>query len=467
MNIFFGGGNMIPELINKLYESDIISKKDLKSLKPLKKDYDKKFGNYLIDNNYLTKKDLESFSHTNTDFLFKLFNEWLNKHTNLSNAIIWRENSSKDNPKGIPYAYNTWEDDKKQELSKTFWNTLLDILPGLNDVPDTTINLSDDGTVYSTDLKPDDAWIYYITYIAHTIRVEIDKLVHWSILRYNSTQLEFLLDSRTFFEYSENNEVYSIIRWDSSLFSHGAVTMGDPVRIYDFIDNEKLIGITRWGTVGRFLGWCRDNLVHFNGKNNPKDYEKYWQYEGYPPVERIINGTKLPDKEVQHYTAGCFGTTGLLRTVFKTINIPVLLEERCGHAMPHFVYDASHEFYLSHGDDPYNSLYKHSTPKFIPLELIIDHNKFDEWFNKNLPQETICNNIGRHALELAVEYIPNELLKIYCDDISKGRSNEEGRVYNEIFRDHISLAELKLFGFWERLKYRTESLGGCEYIQNI
>ena len=58
---FLGGGYMIPEFINKLYETNIISKKDLKSLKPLKKDYDKKFGNFLIDNNYLTKKDLEDF----------------------------------------------------------------------------------------------------------------------------------------------------------------------------------------------------------------------------------------------------------------------------------------------------------------------------------------------------------------------------------------------------------------------
>ena len=330
-----------------------------------------------------------------------------------------------------------------------------------------TINLSEDGTVYSTDLKPDDAWIYYITYVAHSIRVEIDRLVHWSILRYNSNQLEYLYDSSTFFEYFKSDDVYSIIRYDKSLFSHGAVTLGDPIRIYDFIDNGKLIGMTRWGTIGRFLGWCRDELVHFKGENKPEDYKKYWQYEGYPPVERILNGTELPDKEIEHYTAGCFGTTGLMRNVLRTINIPVLLEERCGHAMPHFVYDTTHEFYLSHGDDPYNSLYKHSTPKFIPLELIINHDKFDEWFNKNLSNETICNNVGRHALELAVEYIPNGILKIYCDDISKGKSPEEGRIYNEVFRDHISPSELKLFGFWERLKNKTESLGGCEYIQNL
>jgi hypothetical protein len=467
LHIFFGGDNTIPELINRLYETNIISKKDLASLTPLKKDYDNKFGNFLVDNNYLTKKDLKTFSKENQDFLFGLFNEWLIKHSKIPNAIIWRGNASKENPNGIPFTYNLWGQDKKRELSTNFWNTLMDISQGLNEVPECTVNLSDDGTVYSTDLKPHDAWIYYITYIAHSIRVEIDRLVHWSILRYNNNQLGFLLDSNTFFEYFGSEDVYSIIRWDKSLFSHGAVTMGDPTRIYDFIDNGKLIGMTRWGTIGRFLGWCRDKLVHFNGENNPEDYQKYWQYEGYPPVERIINGTKLPDTETEHYTAGCFGTTGLLRTILRTINIPVLLEERCGHAMPHFAYDTTHEFYLSHGDDPYNSLYKHSTPQFIPLELIIDRNKFEEWFNKDLSNETICNNVGRHAIELAVEYIPNQLLKIYCDDISNGRSPEEGRIYNEIFRDHISESELKLFGFWERLKNKTESLGGCEYIQNI
>jgi hypothetical protein len=458
---------MIPELINKLYETDLLSKKDLTSLTPLKKDYDNKLGNFLVDNDYLIKNDLKTFTQKNQDYLFGLFNAWFINHSKIPNAIIWRENPSKENPNGIPRDYNLWEQNKKRELSTKFWNILLDIETGLNEAPECTIKLSKDGTVYSTDLKPNDAWNYYITYIAHSLRVEIDRLVHWSILRYDSGQLKFLYDSNSFFEYFADDDVYSIIRYDKTLFSHGAVTIGDPIRIYDFIDNGKLIGVTRWGTIGRFLGWCRDNLVHFNGENNPEDYQKYWQYKGYPPVERIINGTEVSGSEIENYTAGCFGTTGLLRNVLRTINIPVLLEERCGHAMPHFVYDKTHEFYLSHGDDPYNSLYKHSTPKFIPLELIIDQNKFDEWFNKNLPNETICNNIGRHALELAVEYIPNGILKIYCDDISKGRSPEEGRIYNEIFREHISHSELKLFGFWERLKNKTESLGGCEYIQDL
>jgi hypothetical protein len=72
--------------------------------------------------------------------------------------------------------------------------------------------------------------------------------------------------------------------------------------------------------------------------------------------------------------------------------------------------------------------------------------------------------VGRRALELAVEYIPNEILKIYCDDISKGKTHEEGRMYNEIFREHIPLIDLNAFGFWDRLESKIESLGGCEYI---
>lgn len=457
---------MIPDLITRLYETESITKNQYESLSPLKKNYNEKLGNFLVEHEYVSQKDLKTFFKENQDFLFNLFDEWLSKESKIPNAIIWRSNNSKKSVNGFPYQYNKWSKAKKQELSNEFWKMLLDISQGINEAPECTVNLSDDGQVFSTDLKGSDAWKYYIKYIAHSFRVEVDRLVHWSIFRYDQKQLEFFLDSRSIFEYIESRDVYSILRWDESLFSHGSVTPGDPVRIYDFLDDEKLIGITRWGTIGRFLGWCRNNLNHYDGGNTPENYQKHWQYKGYAPVERIISGTTHPDLGFQHYTPGCWGTTGFIRTVLRTINIPVLLEERCGHAMPHFVYNKTHEFYLSHGDDPYNSLYKHSTPQFIPLELIINRYKFDEWFNKNLPEQTICSNVGRHSLELAVEYIPNEILKIYCYDRSHGKSHEEGRIYNDIFRDHIPLYELEALGFWDRLESKIESLGGCEYILN-
>ena len=316
----------------------------------------------------------------------------------------------------------------------------------------------------STDLKPKDAWKYYLAYVAQCLTVEIDKLVHWSLLKYNQKQLELLLDSRTLFEYFKSRNVYSILRWHGSLFNHGSATPGDPVRIYDFLDKEKLIGITRWDSIGHLLGWCRENMYHYDNGNTPESYEEYWQFEGYPPVERVISGTKHPKLGFQHFTAGCWGTTGFLRTVLRTINIPVVLEERCGHALPYFVYSTKHRFYLSHGDDPYNKLYKVTTFKFPPIDLVIDHYKFDRWFDKNLPAETICNNVGRHVFELALEYLPDEILKIYCDDLTNGKTKENGRLYAEIFKNHISLDELERMGLWNRLEKVVEERGGCDSI---
>jgi hypothetical protein len=72
--------------------------------------------------------------------------------------------------------------------------------------------------------------------------------------------------------------------------------------------------------------------------------------------------------------------------------------------------------------------------------------------------------VGRRALELVVEYIPNEILKIHCDDLYNGRSHEEGRLYQEIFKDHISFEELNAFGFWDRIEKKIEKLGGCENL---
>ena len=100
---------MIPELINKLYETDIISKNDLNNLTPLRKDYDNKFGNFLVDNKYLTKNDLKRFSKENRNYLFGLFDEWLTNHSTIPNAIIWREKSLQEYPNGTPIAYNLWE----------------------------------------------------------------------------------------------------------------------------------------------------------------------------------------------------------------------------------------------------------------------------------------------------------------------------------------------------------------------
>lgn len=456
---------MIPDLIKMFFEADLISKEQYESLEPLKKPYGKRFGNFLVNNGFSTKNTIKAFLKENKGNLFELFDGWLIENSKIADAIIWRSKSSENSDNGN-MSYMFWDKINKMEFSDTFWKTLLNVQSDLNEVPPSTVKLYENGKVFSTDIKPADAWKYYLAYVSQCLTVEIDRLVHWSIFNYNESQLELLLDSRTLFEYFESRGVYSILRWHGTLFNHGSTTPGDPTRIYDFLDKEKLIVTTRWDSIGHLLGWCRENLYPFKDGNTSDSYKEYWQYEGYPPVERIISGTKHPILGFQHFTAGCWGTTGFLRTVLRTINIPVVLEERCGHALPHFVYDATHEFYLSHGDDPYNKLYKVTTLQFPPLDLIIDHRKFDRWFDKDLPEKTICNNVGRHVFELAFEYLPDEILEIYCDDLANNRNHENGRLYNEIFKDHMSLKELEAFGFWNRIKNRVEKLGGCDYIPN-
>jgi len=97
--------------------------------------------------------------------------------------------------------------------------------------------------------------------------------------------------------------------------------------------------------------------------------EAQWQYRGTPPVSRIIDGSTSdfhPEWGLVHITAGCFGTLGFYRSIFRSVNIPIktLITESNGinHAQICFL---SENKYLWHGDDPYDALSK-ATP--LPSE---------------------------------------------------------------------------------------------------
>jgi Dictyostelium (slime mold) repeat len=172
----------------------------------------------------------------------------------------------------------------------------------------------------------------------------------------------------------------------------------------------------------------------------------HWQYRGWPPVSRIISGTvyQQTPNGIQHYTAGCGGTTSFLRDVLRAVNIPVIGENRASHACPHFT---SEGLYLSHGDDPYSI----RSMSEIPTEqLLIDQKTFDAWFGPDVAPEQIKNNIGRRTLQLAIEYLPKYFFTKYCADRSKGLSHADGSVYSN-FKPCYSLAELEEENLWERM----------------
>lgn len=314
---------------------------------------------------------------------------WIYRHPAIANAIVWRD------PNGVPRAYPAWSTWEQDKLRDTVANIHLGVYSGLPATPPVTLNLSG-SNLFSAELDPQLSWEYFIAYVAHSIVVEQAKWAPWSVAGYAADELSLLFDSHSLFEWSSASQTYGILRDHNILFKHGAATPGDPVRTFDFLNRNGLIGSTARQTIERLLDWCRGNLVHFYGGWDPANLQGYWQYDAWPPVERIISGTTHPQYGNEHWTAGCWGTTGFLRAVLRSVNIPVKLERRCGHALPHFVREG---LYLSHGDDPYNRLSK-DAPRFPIGELLIDQAKFDAWFAETLPETTICNNIGRRPQEL-------------------------------------------------------------------
>lgn len=70
---------MIPELIDKLFEDEIISQEQHKSLTPIKKPYGTKLANFLITGEFTTQDTLKTFFNENKHFLYELFNKFLNR----------------------------------------------------------------------------------------------------------------------------------------------------------------------------------------------------------------------------------------------------------------------------------------------------------------------------------------------------------------------------------------------------
>jgi hypothetical protein len=281
-------------------------------------------------------------------------------------------------------------------------------------------------------------------------------MVPWSIKDLSAAGLAHLFNSKEMFHWdpladgfeikSEHGDVLPSAPNDESRFMFGGIVGGDSRT-----------------TIKNLLDWCRSNLTHFLGAFNAANCTDQWQYRGFPPVNRIIQGTVItsrPGSGVQHLTAGCWGTTGFLRAVLRTVNIPVRLVTHCTHALPNFIEES---LYLSHGDDPYNPLTTARPPMPIS-EILISEGKYNEWFGFFVNGETQCNNIGRRVTELAIDFLPDFLLETYCEDQAAGRTHENGKV-RELFKDTHTLKQLEDANLWQRMDTKLNSLGGCSIFR--
>jgi hypothetical protein len=372
----------------------------------------------------------------------------------------------------VPQPYDQWSRSEQAELEAAWIDVLSGQPLGLSATPSVGLTLDNGGDLFSTELSPALAWKSFLGYVAQSLAAESEGSVAWSIDDYADGQLTWLFDSKSLFHYSSTIGNYGVVRQHSILDSLGAVQPGDPVRIEAAVRALGLVGATRRETIERVLDWSRANLVHFIGRYAPDNLNDHWQYRGWPPVERVLAGTTHPQFGFAHWTAGCWGTAGFLRHVLRTLNIAASLETADGHALPRFRLPGSgntgksRDLFLSHGDDPYNSLWR-ATPPVPIAELPIDAATFDAWFGGAGPAPPGGTNVGRQTIELAIRYLSDPLLRAYCRDLAAGSGHAQGLVYDPQFTglgDYYTVLELEQAGLWTRLDARLAAIGGCANV---
>jgi len=373
-------------------------------------------------------------------------NTWLAQNPQIQAAMIWQR------PDFGEIAYPSWTESMKSDLAAFVDNLCRGNSLGLTDPPPNQAVLEDSDNVAQV-LNEDDAWNLYCSYVAQSIVTEMKHWVSWSITGYSYALLRVLFNSKEFFLYSSANNGYSLQS------SSGRALPAPPDYTYDFLNENGIIKPGRVETIGAMIEWC-GNLTHFGYGPTAKNMEDHWQYRGFPPVSRIIEGTILDgEASPRHWTAGCHGTTGFLRSTLRVLNIPVMNLGVCGHSLPYFACD---NYYLSHGDDPYSQLVT-STPPYPGVELLIDQAQFDAWFGAGVAPEARCTNVGRQVRELAIQHLSDLLLRAYCYDLENGLDHASSTVYR-YFDDIYTVAELEAMTLWEGLEAKVNSFGGCDSI---
>lgn len=400
------------------------------------------------------------------------FDRFLGRHPVLQSAIVWRAPGPPAEVNGVPTPFSQWTKAEKAELGGV-WNDILKGRSlGLSATPAVQLTLNNAGEVFSTRLPPAQAWRYFLGYVAQSLAVEHQGAVAWSFDDYAAGQLVWLFDSKSLFHYSSTLGEYGTVKQHGLLESLGSVQPGDPARIGAAARALGFVGATRRETIERLLDWCRANLVHFYGAETPANLVDHWQYSGWPPVGRMLAGTTHPSYGFAHWTAGCWGTAGFLRHVLRTLNIAASLETADGHALPRFRLPGSgstgmsRDLFLSHGDDPYNSLWR-ATPPVPIAELPIDAATYANWFAGGAPLPPAGSNVGRQTVELAIRFLSDPLLRAHCDDLAAGRSHAQSRVYDPQVTGlgrYYTVLELDQLGLWTRLDARLAAIGGCANV---
>lgn len=385
--------------------------------------------------------------------------QWLEKHPNVAESLRW------ESELGVR-KWGQWSKAERQELIDAFeraWRhdriaeswSLPMILPNQLTLKDSDIAL----TLYEKTL----ARKFYLNSVAHSFYLELSHQVPWSIANDSEPTLSVLFDSRHFFDWDSVREGYLL-----NEERNGYVSPAPAQPVFLFLDERNIIGRTRKGTIENFLRWASHLTHDFSTKEashrgitreTTQYTDWFWHFRGYPPVWQVLQGTRqtmapLASVQFEHWTAGCWGTAGLLKAVLRAANISVEVRSVKGHALPFFL---SEDVFLTHGDDPYNGFFA-SLPSPRPVKRILFSGKqyWNVWFQGT--KEAAFGRVGYGAALAGSTLLSPFVMENYCRDRKSGKPFIEGELYHELAR-HFSDQQIRSMKLEERLANRAASMG--------
>ena len=313
---------------------------------------------------------------------------WLDSHPNVKEKMKWgacpltRENTTQCAKKYDAQAcncfnsvqrvtYDNWPNEMKELLHSAYQQRVSGQFMAVQDPPQAYTLLRGDFVSRRA------ARSLYIAHLAQTFWWELHG-GHWSFETLNNDALDVLFNGLYMFG-AEDTGGYARQgdAWNDPTLKlpyRYPVTPGDPAYSYQYLVQRNLIGNTPRETIVRVLNWARTQGIHATGGlSSTGNRRAQWQYDGAPPVTRILHGTRMldmpgstigtDDRQISRIP-GCHGFTGLLNWLLRTVNIPVSALypdlDKTGHSLTYFV---SEDLFLSHGDD-----YKLEFPGGLPKE---------------------------------------------------------------------------------------------------
>lgn len=242
----------------------------------------------------------------------------------------------------------------------------------------------------------------YMSYVAQSLALEAGEALNWSVATASAANLHHLLNSRSMMHRMSGSTDFFFGEpgggGDARIKYIGRVSPATPIFVYNWARAQGILKETEQATVVALLEWLRANAVHFYGTATYANMQEHWGYPAQTSAYHVMVGTvRDTENTVEHWTAGCHGTVGFVKSLLKALNIPVETIYTCGHGQLYF---PTLGLYLDHGDNPYNANVT-SQPAKEASSLLVDQSTYTTWFSASPdyldPANPLCNNIGRSA----------------------------------------------------------------------